>query len=86
MQAVTLEASPELPELTPAGFAFAASVAEDSIVARVALGGYGDSWPDSHVRTAIETCNAKGSPDGICVIFRLEDVFRARERGEAPSD
>lgn len=56
----------ERAQLTEQGFNFAASVAEDSIVARVALNGYeprdsSGSWPDSHVTAAIETCNAKGA-------------------------
>lgn len=47
-------------ELTEFGQLFAEANAEQSIVARVALGGYDTSWPASHVHAAIEACNAKG--------------------------
>lgn len=49
------------PALTKEGRAFALANADDSIVCRVALAGYDTDWPETHVRTAIETCNVKGS-------------------------
>lgn len=55
----------ERAELTTQGFEFAASTAEDSIVARVALNGYEPrgTWPEQHVTAAIEACNAKGADE-----------------------
>ena len=67
------EAEPILgmPVLTTEGRAFARENMADSIVARVALCGYVESWPVQYVRCAIETCNAKGSQT------MLSDMIRA---------
>ena len=44
--------------LTDAAIAWVAENLE-SMVARVALMGYGAGWPDAHVTTAIIACNKK---------------------------
>jgi hypothetical protein len=49
----------ERAELTTAGRAYAESVIETSMVARVALGGYASDWPASHVSAAIKAVNDK---------------------------
>jgi hypothetical protein len=52
----------EHPTLTAAGRAFAEREYPRSLVARLALRGYEDTdWPDTHVRAAVEACNAKGA-------------------------
>jgi hypothetical protein len=43
--------------LTPEGKAFAEEHADESIVCRVALIGYGSDWPIIYVDAAINTCN-----------------------------
>ena len=48
-------------ELSEFGQLFAETNASESIVARIALQGYTGEWPDQHVHTAIESCNALGS-------------------------
>ena len=48
-------------ELSEFGRLFAEANASESIVARIALQGYAAEWPDQHVHTAIEACNAKGA-------------------------
>lgn len=47
------------PQLTDAGAWWAVQHARDSIVARIALMGYGAGWPDKHVAGAINACNAQ---------------------------
>lgn len=51
----------DYPALTEDGRKWARANADDSIVCRVALTGYDSDWPASHVKTAIETVNARAA-------------------------
>lgn len=51
------EAITERIALTDEGLTYAASVMDTSMVARVAIAGYGQGWPDDHVSAAIRACN-----------------------------
>lgn len=48
-------------ELTLTGRRWARANAAESIVARVALGGYGSDWPAGHVEAAIHVCNDRAA-------------------------
>jgi hypothetical protein len=51
----------QVAQLSPRAQEWALAHSGESMVARVALQGYGAGWPDEHVTAAIKACNEKGT-------------------------